>query len=134
MSTIKSIIQEICPQAVFQETENAPLHVSLQAADLAKLLKPLREDAALQFDYLEDLVGMDFGEKLGVIYRLYSTVHNHRIIIECQAESRQEPELPTLSHIWAIANFYEREVFDFFGIHFIVRRSLSSAPGPPPPA
>lgn len=119
MSTIKSIIQEICPQAVFQETENAPLQVSLQAAELAKLIKPLRENAALQFDYLEDLVGMDFGEKLGVIYRLYSTVHNHRIIIECQAESRQEPELPTLSHIWAIANFYEREVFDFFGIHFI---------------
>ena len=119
MNTIQSIIQELCPQAVFVQTENEPLQVSLSAAQLAKLIEPLRHNAALQFDYLEDLVGMDFGERLGVIYRLYSTVHKHRIIIECQAESRQEPELPTLSHIWAIANFYEREVFDFFGIHFI---------------
>lgn len=119
MSTLKSLIQEICPQAVFQQTENQPLQVCVQAAELAKLIKPLRENAGMQFDYLEDLIGMDFGEKLGVIYRLYSTELKHRIIIECRAESREEPELPTLSHTWIIANFYEREVFDFFGIHFI---------------
>ncbi|MCM1531607.1 MAG: NADH-quinone oxidoreductase subunit D [Bacteroides sp.] len=119
MSTLKSLIQEICPQAVFQETENAPLQVCLPPAELAKLLTPLHEDARMRFDYLEDLVGMDFGEQLGVVYRLYSTELKHRIVIECRAESREEPELPTLSHIWAIANFYEREVFDFFGIHFI---------------
>lgn len=119
MSTLKSLIQEICPQAVFQQTENQPLQVCVQAAELAKLIKPLRENAGMQFDYLEDLIGMDFGEKLGVIYRLYSTELKHRIIIECRAESREQPELPTLSHTWDIANFYEREVFDFFGIHFI---------------
>lgn len=121
MSTLKALIQEICPNAVFQEQEkeNAPLQVGLQAGELARLIQPLHDHDSMRFDYLEDLIGMDFGEKPGVIYRLYSTRHKHSLVIECQAESREKPELPTLSHIWAIANFYEREVFDFFGIRFI---------------
>ncbi|MDE7072144.1 MAG: NADH-quinone oxidoreductase subunit C, partial [Bacteroidales bacterium] len=119
MNTIKTLIQNICPQAVFSEGEKPVPEVELTPRELADLLLPLREEKGLQFDYLEDLIGMDFGEQLGVIYRLYSTVNKHWVVLVCKAESREHPTLPTLSHLWAIADFYEREVFDFFGILFI---------------
>ncbi len=119
MNTIKTHIQNICPQAVFAEGEKPVLEVELSPRELSALLLPLREEKELQFDYLEDLIGMDFGEQLGVIYRLYSTTRKHWVVLVCKAESRENPTLPTLSHIWAIADFYEREVFDFFGIRFI---------------
>lgn len=119
MSNVKELIQKLCPQAVFTEGQDQCLQVELGAKELQSLLEPLKNEPALDFDYLEDLIGMDFGDKLGVIYRFYSYANKHRVILVCAAESRENPELPTLSHLWQIANFYEREVFDFFGIRFI---------------
>ena len=119
MSTLKAQIQTICPQATFSHEDTDTLHAEVSPKELAKLFKLLKSDKTFLFDYMEDLIGMDFGEKLGVIYRLYSTVNGHRIILVCQAANREKPELPSMTPYWAIANFYEREVFDFFGIHFV---------------
>ena len=73
------------------------------------IMKHLKSDKTFLFDYMEDLIGMDFGEKLGVIYRFYSTENKQRIVLICQAESREKPELPSATPWWGIANFYERE-------------------------
>ena len=80
-----------------------------------------------QMDFLESLTGMDWGvadEKdtpetmrgLGVVYHLESTVTGERIAIRTATLNREKPEIPSVSAIWKIADFYEREVFDFFGI------------------
>lgn len=71
-----------------------------------------------QMDFLESLTGMDWGDKLGVIYHLESTVTGERIVIKATT-SREAPELPSLCDIWKGAELNEREVFDFFGILFI---------------
>ncbi|WP_315022895.1 NADH-quinone oxidoreductase subunit D [Alloprevotella tannerae] len=72
------------------------------------------------FDFLETLTGMDWGEDgLGVVYNLWSTTQNKRISLKTATTDRENPFLPTVSDLWNIANIYEREVFDFFGIKFL---------------
>ncbi|MFA6811924.1 MAG: NADH-quinone oxidoreductase subunit D [Bacteroidaceae bacterium] len=74
-----------------------------------------------QMDYLVSLVGMDWGDEggLGVVYLLRSTLTGENVSIKTATKDRVAPELPTVSDIWKIADFYEREVFDFYGIVFI---------------
>lgn len=72
-----------------------------------------------QMDFLENLTGMDWGEEgLGVVYQLRSTETGKQVCIKSVCTNRESPMLPSMSSLWNIANIYEREVFDFFGIIF----------------
>ncbi len=87
---------------------------------IAEVLKFLKEDAALQFNYLTDITGIHYPEKelaIGVIYHLHSLRHNIRVRIKVFL-SADKPSIPTASHLWKGANWMERETYDFFGIHF----------------
>ena len=66
-----------------------------------------------QMDFLESLTGMDWGETLGVMYHLRSSKYGHDLALRVETENRENPELPSVSDIWATANLNEREVFDF---------------------
>lgn len=114
---MKEKILQFAPEAVFEEQEM--LTVNIPSAALHKLAAGLRNEEELQFDYLVCMTGMDWGEKLGVVYHLDSTRHHHRIVVRTEATDRENPELPSVADIWAIANLNEREVFDFYGIRFI---------------
>jgi len=72
-----------------------------------------------QMDYLINLVGMDWGDRLGVVYQLESTVTGEQIAVSTSTTDREKPELPSVCDIWKAANFKEREVYDYFGIRFI---------------
>lgn len=72
-----------------------------------------------QMDYLVNLIGMDWGDRLGVIYQLESTVTGEQVVVKTATTDREIPELPSVSDLWKAANFKEREVYDFFGIRFI---------------
>ncbi len=83
------------------------------------LAKTLKEDPELDFDYLVSLVGMDWTETLGVMYYLTSTRHGHHISVRVATDNREKPMLHSVSDLWHVANLYEREVYDYFGIIFI---------------
>ena len=73
-----------------------------------------------QMDFLVNLIGMDWGEEgLGVIYMLESTQTGETISLKTVTADRENPYIPTVSDLWQIANIYEREVYDFFGIKFL---------------
>ncbi len=83
-----------------------------------------------QMDFLESLTGMDWGvadEKdarrnsvvWAFVYHLESTVTGERIALKTAVTDRERPEIPSVSDIWKIADFYEREVFDYYGIVFV---------------
>ena len=56
------------------------------------------------------------GARFYVVYHLLSTELNHRLRIKVPCDS--EAVVPSLCDIWPAANWYEREVFDLFGIRF----------------
>lgn len=70
-------------------------------------------------DFLENLTGLDWEEEgLGVIYQLESTETGKRVSLKSVCADRENPMLPSVSDLWDIANIYEREVYDFYGIIF----------------
>jgi len=78
----------------------------------------LRDDPAMQFDYLMCLSGMDYNDgKLGVVYHLFSTVHRHKIVLKVQC-AKETPHVQSVSAVWGTANWHEREAYDLLGIIF----------------
>ena len=118
MSDIKEKISRLCPSATF--TEGDTLLVTVEEKDWYPLAKALKEDRELDFDVLSAVVGMDWKDSLGVVYYLTSTSHNWEVIsVKVAVADRTNPMIHSVSDLWKVANFQEREVYDFYGIKFI---------------
>jgi NADH-quinone oxidoreductase subunit C len=94
--------------------------VVLKREGLKEICKFLRDDPAQQFNLLTDLTCVDFPKKekrLEVVYHLYSIPHNVRIRLKVPV-SEGSPAVDTVSDLWKVANWLEREVWDMFGIVF----------------
>ena len=118
MSDFKEIISKICPSATFSEGDT--LLVTVPEKDWFPLAKALKENKDLDFDVLSAVVGMDWKDELGVIYYLTSTSHDWAVIsVKVAVADRTEPMIHSVSSLWKVANFHEREVYDFYGIKFI---------------
>ena len=117
MANIQEKIAAFLPEAVFEEGQYPTFTVP--AEKLPVLARYLRDEDELQFDNLAALVGVDWGETLGVVYYLNSVKYNHWVILKVVAADRKDPLLYSVSDIWENANFEEREVYDFYGIRFI---------------
>lgn len=118
MSDIKEKISKLCPVAEFEEGEL--LLVSVPEKDWYPLAKALKEDPELNFDVLSAVVGMDWKESLGVVYYLTSTSNNWNMLaVKVAVADRDNPMIHSVQDLWHVANFQEREVYDFYGIKFI---------------
>ena len=102
----------------FSQEASQFLNITVQPEQFYALMHLLKTDEQTQFDYLFCLSGVDWGEALGVVYHLESTIHRHMIVVKVQTTDRENPILDSVYDIWATAEFHEREVFDFFGIKF----------------
>lgn len=103
-------------------TEGDTLQISIPDAQWHKLAHTLRHD--LKMDYLITIVGMDWKESMGAIYYMMSTETNERISVRVETTDCENPMLHSVSDIWQIAEIYEREVYDFFGIVFIGNKDM----------
>ena len=101
--------------------------VECKAADYLAVCQILRDDANLKFEQLIDLCGVDYQEygdgayaglRYAVVNHLLSVSLNHRVRVRVFADDEDFPMLPTLVDIWPVANWYEREAFDLYGIMF----------------
>jgi NADH-quinone oxidoreductase subunit C len=92
---------------------------------LLDVLRLCRDDPELRFDVLMDLTAVDylkypgreFGPRFEVVYHLYSLPHNHRLRLKVRVEEA-DARVPSAVGLWPIANWFEREVWDMFGIRF----------------
>lgn len=103
----------------------------------------LRDDPRFLFDHLNDLCGVDFLEPdpkkaakfghephLEVVYHLSSMTLKHRLVVKARLTrwkndaAGQIPECPSVSDVWAIADWHEREAYDMFGIDFLGHPNL----------
>ncbi|MDE6236443.1 MAG: NADH-quinone oxidoreductase subunit D [Muribaculaceae bacterium] len=118
MSDIKEKISKICPSATFEEGET--ILVNMPDKDWYAFAKELKENKEFDFDVLTAVVGMDWKDSIGVIYYLTSTSHDWEVIsVKVVCENRDDAYIHSVSDLWGVANFQEREVYDFFGIKFI---------------
>lgn len=116
MSDLKDKILKIYPDATFEEGEC--LLVNVAEKDWFKVASALKND--LGFDVLSALVGVDWKDSIGVIYYLTSTSRNWEVVsFKVLAADRDNAYIHSVSSLWKVANFQEREAYDMFGIKFI---------------
>jgi NADH-quinone oxidoreductase subunit C len=94
------------------------LEVTVPPSKLHSLAKNLRNKEEAQFDFLFCLSGIDWGQDLGVVYHLRSTIYDHTIVLKTRTSDREHPQFDSVSDIWKTADFHEREAFDLLGIRF----------------
>lgn len=85
--------------------------------DLARFLK---EDPDLGFEYLMDVTAVDHWKRrprFEVVYHFLSLKNKFRLRVKVPVGEPQ-PEVDSLTALWPAANWYEREVYDMFGIKF----------------
>ena len=79
----------------------------------------LRNGAGLDFHVLSDLTAIDWpkDEKVQIVYHLFSYAHNHQIVLKVDL-GRENPRIATVEGVWKVANWFEREIYDLFGVIF----------------
>ncbi len=91
--------------------------------DVLEVLQVLREDVDLDFDMLTDECGVDRDghperhERFEVVCHLYSTRRSHRLRVRIPVPE-SDPVIDSLTAIWKSANWFEREIWDMYGIRF----------------
>ncbi len=97
------------------------LQVTVGVDTIVPLMHYLYQHATFKFQFLTDLAGIHFpdakGHELGVVYHLHSLENNVRLWVKAYA-SIENPVFPTITGLYATANWMEREAFDFYGIIF----------------
>ncbi len=86
---------------------------------LIELLGALKGESEFGFDMLMDLTAVDWMERaprFDLVYHLYSVGHNHRLRIKVGVEDGSP--VPTATRLWHIADWFERELWDLYGIKF----------------
>jgi NADH-quinone oxidoreductase subunit C len=91
----------------------------VDGAAIVEVCRFLRDDEALKFEVLSDLTALDWPkeEKIQVVYHLYSYSYKQQIVLKVDLP-RDNPKLATLEGVWKVANWFEREVYDLFGVIF----------------
>jgi len=81
----------------------------------------LREDDQTKFDALVDVTAVDLlprSPRWEVVYQLTSLSRNVRFRLKVEVEDTAAPEVPSVTSVYRVADWYEREVWDLFGIRF----------------
>jgi len=74
----------------------------------------------LGFDFLMDLTAADYlprEPRFELVCHFYSTKHNYRLRLKCPVGA-DDAKVDSLTPLWAGANWFEREVYDMFGLKF----------------
>ncbi len=110
----------------FQEEVLGTTHFLDQVSVIVKkdrivdLCRYLHDEPDLYFDYLADLCGVDYPDRMPrfeVVYNLYSIKHRHRIRLKAGVPE-EDLNIDSVIPVWTGANWHEREAYDMYGINF----------------
>jgi len=99
--------------------EVAEPYLTVDGAAIVDVCRFLRDDGGLKFEVLSDLTALDWPkeEKIQLVYHLYSYTHKQQLVLKVDLP-RDDPKAPTMEAVWKVANWFEREVYDLFGVVF----------------
>jgi len=96
------------------------LSVEIERSDVLRVLKFLRDDANCQFLTLLDVCGVDYPddeERFEIVYHLLSMTHNTRVRVKLRTD--EDTPVDSATGLFSAANWWEREVWDMFGVAFV---------------
>jgi len=95
------------------------LNVRAEASETIKVLTTLRDDSRFNFINFTDLAGADYPareKRFDLVWHLLSPKHNHRVRVTFEADERTP--VPSAISVFPAANWYEREIYDLYGVLF----------------
>ena len=101
------------------DVKNGELNISVAPSNIASFVEFLRSDNRCKFSTLVDITGVDYPDKtkrFDVVYHLLSMYQNHRIRLKISI--RENEAAHSIVSVHPSANWFEREVFDMFGVSF----------------
>lgn len=118
MKDIKEVIKEAVGDAVIEEKQL--LTVTVEPKQLHPLIEKLYNNTDLPFDYLISMTGVDWEEKMGVIYQLSASKDpSQQLAIITATTDRENPLLYSVTDLFETAHLNEREIYAMLGIRFI---------------
>ncbi|MEN7537073.1 NADH-quinone oxidoreductase subunit C [Aurantiacibacter flavus] len=104
-------------KVVASKEEHGEVVLTVARGEIENALRALRDEHAYQ--QLMEIAGADYpgrAERFEVVYMLLSLTKNHRIMVKVQAA--EDTPVPTVTTLWPVAGWLEREVFDMYGVLF----------------
>ncbi|GAB1430526.1 hypothetical protein MASR2M18_13590 [Ignavibacteria bacterium] len=117
--TMLDIARSITPEAELVEHRNQYTVIVPQSALLETCLE-LRDNPQSDFKLLIDITAIDHnkrGARFEVVYILASISYKTRLRIKTPVQEKN-PRCPSVVNVWECADWYEREAYDMYGIHF----------------
>jgi NADH-quinone oxidoreductase subunit C len=121
LTTVETI-REKFPQAVIETVEfRDEQTIVLNPGSLVAVCAYLQK--RLQYTFLSTITAVDWLDRVpryDVVYQLLSILNQSEVRLKVRVGERGEdhPSLPTVTSVWPGANWYEREIYDLFGIVF----------------
>jgi len=113
-------LKEKFPNSILDVTTfRGEVTVGVSKGEIFEICKLLHSDPDLQFHLLTDLCGLDFfpqTPRFGIVYLLCSVKNSQRLRLKTRLG--EEESIQSVESIWKVANWYEREAYDLFGIRF----------------
>jgi NADH-quinone oxidoreductase subunit C len=95
------------------------LTIEVEAGEIVKAIRFLRDDPACRFVCFTDICGVDYPQRekrFDVVYHLLSPYKNQRIRVKISTDDMTP--VPSIVEVFPAANWYERETFDLYGVLF----------------
>jgi NADH-quinone oxidoreductase subunit C len=120
LSELGAMIEAARPDCVLAwDVVNGELTLQVTLSSLVSFIEYLKTDRSCRFSTLVDITAVDYPERearFDVVYHLLSMYENHRIRLKLAV--RDDEMVPSITPVHPSANWFEREVFDMFGILF----------------
>jgi NADH-quinone oxidoreductase subunit C len=119
-ATVIERLRTAFPGAIGESDEFRDLSVGVPREALVAVAGFLRDDPELNYVFLESLCAVDYlgrDPRFEMVYHLLSHRNRHRLVLKVGLPEH-DPTVPTLTGLWATANWQERETYDMFGISF----------------
>jgi NADH-quinone oxidoreductase subunit C len=95
------------------------VHLYVRRDAIVPALKALRDTPGLEYQQLMEIAGVDYparSERFEVVYCLLSLTRNHRVAVHLSTD--EDTPVPSVTGLWPVAGWLEREVYDLFGVLF----------------
>lgn len=95
------------------------LTITLKKDRIIEIIEFLYENPETKFQFLTTLFAVHYPEQktIAIVYQLHNMVSNDRVRLKIYLPE-ENPSVPTLTNVFAGANWMERETYDFFGVTF----------------
>jgi NADH-quinone oxidoreductase subunit C len=111
-------VKERFGERVLEVSEKKPdPFIVIDPAAIVEIGTFMRDDPELAMDCLSNESGVDYKDRIEVVYHLFSYSKRHGAVFKIKLP-RENPTVATLEEVWKSANWMEREIFDLLGVNF----------------